>query len=31
VVAHLVYGDPPVESFKKPDELHCKVPKSEAA
>ena len=30
VVAHLVYGDPPVESFKKPDELHCTDPKSES-
>jgi len=30
VVAHLVYGDPPVESFKKPDALHCTDPKSES-
>jgi len=29
VVAHLVYGDPPVESFKIPDRVHCNVPKSE--
>ena len=30
VVAHLVNGDPPVESFKKPSGLHCTVPKSES-
>lgn len=28
VVAHFAYGDPPVESFKKPSGLHCTVPKS---
>ena len=30
VVLHFVYGDPPVESFRKPDELHCTVPKPES-
>jgi len=30
VVAHLVNGDPPDESFKKPSGLHCTVPKSES-
>lgn len=30
VVAHLLNGDPPVESFKKPDAEHCTVPKSES-
>ena len=28
VVAHFAYGDPPVESFRKPEALHCTVPKS---
>lgn len=31
VAAHFAYGEPLVESFKKPDELHCTVPKSDAA
>ena len=30
VVAHFENGDPPVESFKKPEELHCTDPKSES-
>jgi hypothetical protein len=30
VVAHFENGEPPVESFKKPDEEHCTVPKSES-
>ena len=31
VVAHLVNGDPPAESLRKPVAVHCTVPKSEAA
>ena len=31
VASHLVYGWPPVESFRKPSALHCNVPNDASA